>query len=281
MTDIVGILHPGEMGSSLANTVRNSVGKLYWCSQGRSQATRARAEQQQLTEITSLRDFCKTCTLIIGVCPPHAARAQARALIDAGYHGLYLEANAISPATVQQLALELATAGITLIDGGIVGLPTMQRGTTWLYLSGPQAQQVQPCFSVGPIETVVLGEAIGQASALKMLFAAWNKGKNALLGAILATAEQTGVRTALEQQFDQFEPGFSTNAHQRLRGIARKAWRFPAEMQEIAGTLQANGVPAAFFTAAAEVYQRQAVCKDAGTPPSLETLLHLIANQPD
>lgn len=281
MTEIVGILHPGEMGSSLAASMVETLGTVHWCSEGRSVATRQRALNAGLSEIRSMAEFCSSCTLIIGVCPPHAAFAQAHTLVESRYKGLYLEANAISPASVKLIAHLLQPAGITLVDGGIIGLPPTQRGTTWLYLSGPEAARVQFCFAKGLFETTILGEEIGQASALKMLFAAWNKGRNALLGAILATAEQRNVRDALEQQWERFDPGFSASTHKRIRDVARKAWRFAGEMEEIAATLEESGVPGGFFTAAADVYQRQSEFKDTPQLPELGRLLKAIAPDED
>lgn len=273
MSATLGILHPGEMGSFLATSARNTLGTVYWCSEGRSAATRLRAEQQGLSEITTLPEFCQRCSIIVSVCPPHAAEAQASAVLAQGFKGTYVDANALSPATMQSLGARLQTAGMRVVDGGIVGLATYQPGTTWLYLSGAEAAEVAACFSAGPVEVAVLGPELGQASALKMCFAAWNKGKNALLTAVLAAADELGVRAALQQQWDIYEPGFSSTSTERLRGIARKAWRFGGEMDEIAQTLQACRVPHEFFTAAAELYRRESAFKDSSTPPSLEQLL--------
>jgi 3-hydroxyisobutyrate dehydrogenase-like beta-hydroxyacid dehydrogenase len=268
----LGILHPGEMGSFLAASARTTLGTVYWCPEGRSDATRARAEQQGLVAISSFRDFCEQCNIIVSVCPPHAAQAQAAAVLAAGFQGIYVDANAVAPATMQSLGALLVDTGITLVDGGIVGVASYRSGTTWLYLSGPAASEVAACFRDGPIAVTVLGSDIGQASALKMCFAAWNKGKNALLTAVLATADELGVRAALEQQLDAYEPGFSHASAERLQGIARKAWRFGSEMDEIAATLQSCGVPHEFFTAAAELYRRESAFKDS-PPPALSELL--------
>jgi len=273
MSPALGILHPGEMGSFLAASARNTLGTVYWCSAGRSSATRARADQQGLTEISTLQEFCRRCDIIVSVCPPHAAEAQADAVLAEGFRGIYVDANALSPATMQDLGKHLQTGGLRVVDGGVVGLASYKPGTTWLYLSGADAAEVAACFSAGPVEVTVLGAELGQASALKMCYAAWNKGKNALLTAVLATADELGVRAALEQQWDIYEPGFSTASTERLRGIARKAWRFGGEMDEIAETLQACGVPHEFFTAAAELYRRESAFKDSPTPPSLEQVL--------
>lgn len=268
----LGILHPGEMGSFLAATAMATLGTVYWCAEGRSSATRSRAEALGLSTIPSLAEFCQRCTHIVSVCPPHAAQAQAEAALSHGFKGVYVDANAIAPDTMQALGARLQAGGLRVVDGGIIGVPTEQRGQTWLYLSGPDAAEVATCFGAGPLETGVLGPELGQASALKMCFAAWNKGRNALLTAVLAAAEGMQVREALQQQLDIYDPGFSEASEKRLRGIARKTWRFGPEMEEIASTLQANGVPHEFFTAAAELYRRQSGFKDT-PPPELAAIL--------
>jgi 3-hydroxyisobutyrate dehydrogenase-like beta-hydroxyacid dehydrogenase len=275
-----GILHPGEMGSYIASTARATLGTVYWCSQERSPATRQRAGQHGLDEITRLQDFCDTCDLIISVCPPHAAVSQAEAIVGCGFKGIYVDANAISPESVITIGTRLQSAGIAFVDGGIIGLPTGKRGDATLYLSGAQAAAVAACFTAGPLEARVLGPDIGQASALKMCYAAWNKGKTALLTAVLATAEHMHIREALEQQWNLDEPGFAEQSTKRLRGVARKAWRFGAEMDEIAATLRACGVPAEFFDAAAELYRRESSFKDTTEAPPLADILAAVTRLP-
>jgi 3-hydroxyisobutyrate dehydrogenase-like beta-hydroxyacid dehydrogenase len=276
VSPVTGILHPGEMGSYLAASAVATLGTVYWCSAGRSAATRARAAALALTEIPTLAEFCRSCELVIGICPPHAALQQARSLMDNGYAGLYVEANAVAPTTVQRIATLLKLSGITCIDGGIIGLPDGKQDSTCLYLSGQHADKVARCFAKGLVATAVLGNEIGAASALKLCYAAWNKGSTALLAAVLASAEAHGVRSALEHQWDAHNPGFSNASTQRVTGVARKAWRFGAEMREIAAMLQADDLPHDFFTGAADLYERLDGYKDVGTPPSIEALLRKI-----
>jgi 3-hydroxyisobutyrate dehydrogenase-like beta-hydroxyacid dehydrogenase len=282
MTPRVGILHPGEMGTYVARTLRAGydVGeeKVYWCSEGRSAATRQRAALAELEEVPSFTTFCSTCELIFSVCPPHAAGNLARRVIQAGFKGLLVDANAISPQAVIAMGTELATHGIKFVDGGIIGLPGGKPGDATLYLSGPAAEDVAACFKTGPLLAKVLGPTIGQASALKMCYAAWNKGRNALLTSVLAAAEHLDVREALQQQWDQDNPGFSDDVEARLRFVARKAWRFSGEMQEIAATLRECGLPGEFFDAAAELYQREAAFKDAASTPDLAEILAAVLN---
>ncbi len=273
----LGILHPGEMGISVAAAALQNLPQVFWCSEGRSAATRKRAEQYGLTEIATLAEFCRSCDVIIGVCPPHSAHAQAMAIVSHKFAGIYVEANAIAPGKVQSIAEQLEAAGVQCIDGGIVGLPAWQPNSTWLYLSGTKTETVTQCFAKGYLQTRVLGENIGQASALKMCFAAWNKGSTALLATILGAAEHQQVRAALEQQWEIFTPGFTQQTHKRITGTARKAWRFAGEMEEIAATLQESGMPPDFFVGAAELYRRETVFKDIAETPALEDILQAIS----
>ena len=279
MTRRIGILHPGEMGSAVAASAVNSGVSVYWCEEQRSTTTRQRATRLGLKPLPTLQAMCATCEIIISVCPPHAAATQAEAVAACGYKGIYADINAIAPATAITMGTRMEAAGITFVDGGIIGLPPTERGTTWLYLSGTSAAVVAGCFNRGPLETEVLGNDIGQASALKMCFAANSKGSAALLTAILGAAEAMGVREALERQWDIYNPGFTDKTHDRIRQVARKAWRFTGEMEEIAVTLAAAGTPPDFFTGAAAVYERQAAFKDADQDPELATILAAITKK--
>jgi 3-hydroxyisobutyrate dehydrogenase-like beta-hydroxyacid dehydrogenase len=273
----LGVLNPGEMGISIAAAALENLPEVFWCSEGRSAATRKRAQQYGLTEISSMAGFCDTCDLIIGVCPPHSAYEQASMLVMKGFKGTYVEANAIAPAKAEAIAEKLEAAGIHCIDGGIIGLPAWRADSTWLYLSGSNTEKVTRCFTKGFLKTCVLGSNIGQASALKMCYAGWNKGSIALLATILGAAENHGVRTALEQQWNIFTPGFTQETHKRITGTARKAWRFTGEMEEIAATLQQSDMPADFFTGAAEIYRRESMFKDIGEAPAIEEVLKALA----
>lgn len=278
----IGFLHPGEMGISLASSAKNSGQEVYWCSSGRSQATHNRASQYGLSATDSLGEFCKICDVIVSVCPPHAAAEQAREVIKASFKGIYADVNAISPQSVKKIANIMTEADIEFVDGGIIGLPAWKTNTTWLYLSGPQAAAVAKCFCKGPLQTKILDAEIGKASALKMCFAANSKGNAALVTAIMATAEKYGVRDALEKQWDVYNPGFTLQSKTRITSVARKAWRFSGEMEEIAATLKSAGMPADFHRGAADIYSRQADFKDAEQAPSIEEILQvLLSSKPD
>src|SRR5690242_16515313 len=138
----IGILHPGEMGISIAASALNNRHQVYWLAQGRSDKTRARAEKYHLIAIDSPAEFCQACELIFSICPPHASEAVARSVMESGFKGLYLDANAISPQRACKIAKLLEANGIKFIDGGIIGGPAWRPKETWLYLSGQHADIV-------------------------------------------------------------------------------------------------------------------------------------------
>jgi 3-hydroxyisobutyrate dehydrogenase-like beta-hydroxyacid dehydrogenase len=277
----IGILHPGAMGISVAAAAQSEGHILHWLPEGRSWATRDRAERHKLVGAESLEALCQQCALIMSVCPPHAAEEVARQVVAAGFTGLYLDANAISPARARCIEQVILAGGATFVDGGIIGPPAWEPGQTWLYLSGQQAEQVAVCFKAGPLQTRILGADSSAASALKMCFAAYTKGTTALLCAIMATAESLGVADALAAQWHEGDSDFAEQTTARVRGVTAKAWRFQGEMEEIAATFEAAGLPAGFHLAAAEIYRRLAEFKDAPTPPPLAEVLAALKDDAD
>ena len=272
----LGVLHPGNMGISIAASAQNSGCEVYWVSEGRSQQTLQRAEKHGLIDARTLDNLCQTCSVIASVCPPHAAEEVAGQVLARGYTGLYVDANAISPQRARQIGQGMAAAGVVFVDGGIIGGPAWEPGQTWLYLSGERAQEIAGCFTAGPLETSVIGEAIGKASALKMSYAAWTKGSTALLTAILATADALGVWPELARQWDRDWPGSAEQSVNRARRVTAKAWRFAGEMDEISATFEAAGLPGGFHAAAGELYRRLAGFKDAPETPALEQVLAVL-----
>ena len=272
----IGILHPGEMGVSIAASAINSGHDVYWASEGRSDGTRERAEKYGLQEVKSLQQLCEISEVILSVCPPHVAEEVAHLVIEAGFKGYYLDANAIAPQRAKRIGELTDTASVRFIDGGIIGGPAWKPKETFLYISGTDSKVIADCFTSGPLETKIIGDNIGKASALKMCYAAYSKGITALLAAILATSESLGVRSELYQQWNMDNEHFSEQANRRATRATAKAWRFEGEMHEIASTFEEAGLPNGFHEAAADVYHRLAGFKDAPEPPKLEEVLEAL-----
>jgi len=272
----IGVLHPGEMGVSIAASAINGGNQVYWASEKRSDKTLLRAEKYGLLDASSLSQLTQNSEIIFSICPPHSAEEVAASVIEQGFKGYYLDANAIAPQRAIKIGQMMDTNGIRFIDGGIIGGPAWNQKETWLYLSGKDAKVIADCFSNGPLETKIISDEIGKASALKMCYAAYSKGITALLTAILATAESLGVRDELYGQWNMDDPSFSEQANRRTTRVTAKAWRFEGEMHEIAATFHDAGLPNGFHEAAAEIYHRLAGFKDSTETPSLDDVLNIL-----
>jgi 3-hydroxyisobutyrate dehydrogenase-like beta-hydroxyacid dehydrogenase len=262
----LGVLHPGEMGSAIAAAARGAT--VLWAPAGRSAATAARAEAAGL-EGVSVDELVERSDAVLSICPPHAALEVAATVVGTGFAGLYVDANAISPATARAVADLVRTTGAEYVDGGVIGPPPRRQGSTRLCLSGPAAGRVAAVFEGSPLEVRVLGNEPDTASALKMCFAAWSKGSGALLLAVVETARAHGVARDLAAEWALSEPGLESDAESAASSAARKAWRWVGEMHEIADTFGAAGQPEGFHRAAAELYERIAAPDEvAGSSPS-------------
>ena len=257
------------MGISLAAAVVAAGNDACWASEGRSEATRGRAQEHGLTELGSLQQLCADCEGIVSICPPAAAQQVADDVANHGFTGLYVDANAISPGRAQTIADTIATSGGRYVDGGVVGGPAWTAGKTFLHLSGEYADQVPAWFRGGLLETNVLGTGCTQASALKMCFAAYTKGTSALFYGILATSEALGVRDALVQQWSlspELAGQLAERAGRPAGGVTGKAWRWIDEMEEISRTFEDAGLSGGFHAAAADVFRRIESLRDAHEP---------------
>ena len=252
-----GILHPGAMGATVAAACSGTV---LWASEGRSEATCERASAAGLTDVGDIASLAEAADIVISVCPPHGAVVLADAMAETGFAGCYVDANAIAPATARRIADRFEN----FVDGGLIGPPAVRAGTTRLYLSGRDAPRVAARFEGSVLEPRVLNDdRPGTASALKMAYAAWTKGASALLAAAAALAAAEGVAEDLAIEWDMSLPGTTDRLAGTAAEVAPKAWRWTGEMDEIAATFAAVGLPDGFLRAASDVYQRLGAFKDS------------------
>jgi hypothetical protein len=285
----IGLLHPGEMGAAVGQCLTAAGHEVLWVPQGRSAASAARAGAAGLTAADSLADLADRAEVILSVCPPHGALDVARAVAGTGFGGLYLDANAVSPDTAREAAGIVKAA--SFVDGGIIGTPPVTPGFIRLYLSGARAAEARDLFEGTPVHTIVvdrssragaaagagtaagagesrqregagdgdgIGIGIGLASTVKMAYASWTKGSAALLLAARALARAEGVEDVLLAEWGISQPGLGERSARSAGAAAGKGWRWVAEMEEIAATMAAAGLPEGFHRGAAEIYRRAA-----------------------
>lgn len=277
-TTTIGLLHPGAMGTAVGASAVAAGAHVVWVSEDRSEASRARAEAAGFEDVHWLNGLVNQSRIILSICPPEAAVEVAESVRMVGYERIYVDCNAVSPATSRRIGEIVEHIGADYVDGGIIGGPPSadRPGATRLYLSGAEAPRVARYLTGGPLDVVVLDAPVGAASALKMAYAAWTKGTTALLVTIEALALEEGVHGALLQEWAKSQPDLIARS-ERLGGAAAKAWRWVGEMQEIAATLEAAGLPAGVPRAAEEVYRALAPFKDDADAPGGAELARYLA----
>lgn len=236
----VGILHPGAMGAAIGTALVSAGHEVLWDSRGRSTESAARAAH--FTDAGA--DLLARSEIVLSVCPPDRALEVAASAAD--FAGLFVDANAIAPATAAAIRVP------HYVDGGIIGSPAAPR----LYLSGARAGEVAALFAGTVVDARVLEGDPFSASALKMVYAAWTKGSAAMLLAIESAAESLGVSADLHAEWAASLPELEGRLERAQAAAASKGWRWAGEMREIAATFEACGVPGGFHSAAAEVYER-------------------------
>jgi 3-hydroxyisobutyrate dehydrogenase-like beta-hydroxyacid dehydrogenase len=254
------------MGATIGACAAASGARVVWASRDRSEATCERARRAGLVDAGNLTAAIEASDVVFSVCPPHAALDLARKVAELKYSGIYVDANAVSRATAEQIGEIVTQAGASFVDGGIIGSPVKRAGTTRLYLSGARAREVAALFSGSMLDARVVGEKPGAASALKMAFAAWTKCTDALVLAVRTLATIEGVDKGLLEEWAISQPDLERRSIQAAAVAAPKAWRFVGEMKEIAATFEAAGLPTGFHDAATNIYERLMRFKDRTNP---------------
>jgi 3-hydroxyisobutyrate dehydrogenase-like beta-hydroxyacid dehydrogenase len=239
----VGIMSAGAMGSAVGACYRAGGSRVVTTVTGRSPRTARLAQEAGLELLPDVAAVVAVSDLVLSVVPPGQARPTARAL--AGVR-LLVECNAVSPATVQ----EVASYGLEVVDGSISGGPPGPGDAprTRLYLSGPRAQEVAD-LPAPWLDVRVVGAQLGTASAVKMCTASYYKGRAALAAQALLTAQEHGVTDVVLDDLGDLLPG-----PRSIALAATKAWRFVDEMREISATQGAAGLPPELFEGVAAAY---------------------------
>jgi 3-hydroxyisobutyrate dehydrogenase-like beta-hydroxyacid dehydrogenase len=165
------------------------------------------------------------------------------------------------------VAAVVTAAGAAYVDGGIIGPPPENTGRTRLYLCGERAAEVRALFARSALDARIAEGAHGEpyaASAVKMAYAAWTKGTGALLLACRALARAEGVERTLLEEWGLSQPALRAQSERSADAAAAKGWRWVAEMEEIAASMAAAGLPPGFHQAAAEIFDRASHADEPG-----------------
>lgn len=262
------------MGAAIAAQIMANGHTVLWCPDGRSPATHHRAKDAGLRS-ASLGQLLADSEIVLSICPPAVAEQVATEVAEAGYRGVYVEANAISPARVHRIIARFTEAGAIVVDGCIFGSPPGGLPSARLYLAGAltASRQVADLFTGSLAESVVLGDDPGQASALKMAFACFQRTSRIAAALAHALADDHDVTGALLTEAQRMPRDILVN-RDFLLSVAARAWRWAPEMHEVADTLGAHELPCDLALATADVLQRWTDTDQPADPGGVLRQLH-------
>jgi 3-hydroxyisobutyrate dehydrogenase-like beta-hydroxyacid dehydrogenase len=253
-----GVVSPGDMGQAVAMRLKACGYGVYTALEGRSTRTVELAKSAGLEDCGSVDRLVGTCDAVFSILNPGAALDKARevaaAIRKSGKKILFVDCNAIAPQTVREIDSLISDAGGVFVDGGIIGSPPRGKAKTKLYVSGPAAAELSQ-IADAQLQVRVVGERIGDASAVKMCYASITKGAVALGVELLIAARKLGVEQALEAEFKESQPDIYEWVLSRSVSMPPKAHRWVPEMLEIAKTFEGVGMTPRILQGVADMYE--------------------------
>jgi 3-hydroxyisobutyrate dehydrogenase-like beta-hydroxyacid dehydrogenase len=277
MPPLIAIIGTGAMGSAVAQRLVAHGCRVITELEGRSAASRQRARDAGMTAAT--RDQLATADFVLSIVPPAVATLVAEQLAPllaaAARKAVYVDCNAVSPKTVGAIAAVIAPTGWAFADAGIIGLPPSEPGHTVFYASGAAARR---CAALGEygLDVRVLDGPVGAASALKMSYAGMTKGVTAICTAMLLAASRAGAADALRAELSDSRPELLDWSRRNVPRMFPKAYRWVAEMEEIAEFAADDPATQQIYRGIARLYERLA--RDvAGPHADADTLAAFLA----
>ena len=266
MTLTIAVIAPGAMGSAVARRLTDHGARVLTSLAGRSPATAERAAAAGMIAASDAE--IAAADIILSIVPPGEAVALAErlagAIAAAAKKPVFVDCNAVNVATVETIARIIASAGAPFVDAGIIGLPP-KPGTTGpaFHVSGAAAHEVRQLADLG-LDLRVLEGPVGAASALKMSYAGVNKGFTALGAAMALAATRAGAADAMRAELAASQPQMLARLEKALPDMLPKAYRWVAEMREIAGFLGPDDPASLIFEGCARLFEHIAKAKESG-----------------
>ena len=265
MTAVIGVVAPGAMGSAVAARLVAHGATVLTLLDGRSAGTCARAQAAGMKGVDEAG--LVRADAILSIVPPGEALALARrltpALAAAGTKPVFVDCNALDVRTVVAVGDVITATGAAFVDGGIIGFPPTQGSPgPSFYLSGPSAAALAATLAQLGLQVRPIDGPVGAASALKMSYAGITKGLAAVATMMILGADRAGAGPALRAELAASQPQLLARFTASLPDMVPKAYRWVAEMHEIAAFLGDDPAGAATFEAIAQLYARIAADAD-------------------
>lgn len=264
MTTRIAVLAAGAMGAGIGLHLAEGGATVLTNLDGRGEHSRRRAAEAGMRDVPL--DEIARADIVLSIVPPGAALALAErlapALAGSAEKPVFVDANAVSPDTVGRVRAALEGTGCAVVDACIIGAPPKPRGRSpAFYVSGDPDRLTAPLGRHG-LDLKIMDAPFGAASGLKLVYAMCTKGVTALAAAMLLGAERNGAGPALRAELERSQPELLERFGKAMPDMLPKAYRWVAEMREVAAFLGPDDPAAMMFEGAARVYERLAADRE-------------------
>ena len=256
--ETVAILSPGDMGHAVGRLLREYELKVVTCLTGRSQRTKDLSELAGIADVPDLSGMVAQSQIILSISVsemvPSICRQVADAISATKADVLFAECNAIAPQLSRQMEPIITEAGGRYIDASIVGSPPRNGSSPRFYASGDNIAEFEGLANFG-LDVRAAGTEVGQASGIKMCYAAMTKGSSALYAELLMAAQMMGLSDFVKAEFQSSQPAVLQRMERGLPGVPAKVRRWVSEMEEIKDTFEHLGLTPHLFQGVADMYR--------------------------
>ena len=252
------ILSPGDMGHAVGQRLREHELDVITCLSGRSERTRALADMAGIRDVGTMEELVERADLVMSMTVSAAVPGLCREVADAiratGSPTLFAECNAVSPQLVRELEPVITESGGQFVDVSIIGGPPRPGYSPHFYASGANSSEFAQLNDRG-LTVLELDGGVGQASGIKMCYAAMTKGTSALYSQLLMAAELMGLTGPLLEEFQSGQQQVLRRMESGLPSVPPKARRWVSEMEEIRDTFAQLGMTPNIFEGVADMYR--------------------------
>lgn len=254
----MGLLSPGDMGHAVGHVLINNGMPVLTCLVGRSERTKTLAEKSRIKTVPTYKNLVEETDLILSILVPgeaeNAAKKVAESMKNVGRTLVYVDCNAIAPATSMRIDKIIRGVGGSYVDASIVGPPPGRGGLTKFYASGPNVEAFKALSSHG-LEVRIIGSEVGLGKGIKMTYAALTKGLTGISTQLLTAAWKMGIYDSLESLFEETQLEQFNHMKRMVPSMPHKAGRWISEMEEISKTFEALGMTPHIYQGLAELYR--------------------------
>ncbi|KAJ6602192.1 6-phosphogluconate dehydrogenase C-terminal domain-like protein [Mycena sp. CBHHK59/15] len=237
------------MGAGVGRVLTRSGCKVLTNLDNRSEETRKRAREAGMQD-SSFKEIVSKSEWVLSILPPSDAFSLAEKFIqesasstrlDGTPAPIFVDCNAVNPATVRRIAALFSDSASQFIDAAIIGGPPDEVSNPTFYASANDDTPLDKFVGLSKYGLKISalkgeGAGIGDASALKMSYAGITKGTTGLFTTMILAAYQSSPATAdaLLNELHESQPVLLKRISRVIPPMIPKAYRWVGEMSEIA-----------------------------------------------